>query len=192
MWVHPEEALPVVDAREAFEEFARDRSAHLFRLALMLSGWNEAVAQDLLQVALERAYGRRRMLFGDGASAEPYVRRVLVNAATDWRRSLRRRQEQPLDAAAAGPVPQDGIALADDRDLLLRALSGLPPKQRAVLVLRYWEELPDSEIAAALNCTVGTVRSQASRALARLRQQAGRPSARGSEYSKTGEQHDRS
>jgi len=75
-----------------------------------------------------------------------------VNAATDWRRSLRRRQEQPLDAAAAGRVPQDGIALADDRDLLLRALSGLPPKRRAVLVLRYWEELPDSEIAAALNC----------------------------------------
>ncbi len=171
----PEEAFQVVDAREAFEEFARGRSAHLFRLALMLSGWNEAVAQDLLQMALERAYGRRRMLFGGGAPAEPYVRRVLVNAATDWRRSLRRRQEQPLDAAAAGQALQDGTALVDDRDLLLRVLSDLPPRQRAVLVLRYWEEVPDSEIAASLNCTAGTVRSQASRASARLRQQAGRP-----------------
>jgi len=165
-----------VDAGEAFEEFARDRSAHLFRLALMLSGWDEAVARDLIQVALERAYARRRMLFGDGASAEPYVRRVLVNAAIDWRRAVRRRREDPLDAAMAVTV-EDGTALVDDRDLLLRALSGLPARQRAVVVLRYWEQLSDAEIAAALNCGVGTVRSQASRALARLRQQApaGRP-----------------
>src|SRR5258708_39988117 len=86
MWAHPEEAVQVVDAREAFEEFARDRSAHLFRLALMLSGWNEASAHDLLQIALERAYGRRWLLFRDAASAEPYVRRVLGNAAVVWRR----------------------------------------------------------------------------------------------------------
>jgi RNA polymerase sigma-70 factor (sigma-E family) len=160
-----------VDAREAFEEFARDRSTHLFRLALMLSGWNDAVARDLLQVALERAYVRRRTLFRDGASAEPYVRRVLVNAAIDWRRALRRRREAPLEAAAAVTV-EDGTSLVDDRDLLLRALSCLPARQRAVLVLRYWEQLSDTEIAAALTCGVGTVRSQASRALARLRQQA--------------------
>jgi RNA polymerase sigma factor (sigma-70 family) len=94
-----------------------------------------------------------------------------VNAAIDWRRALRRRREDPLDAAAAVTV-EDGTTLVDDRDLLLRALSGLPARQRAVLVLRYWEQLSDAEIAAALNCGVGTVRSQASRALARLRQQA--------------------
>lgn len=170
-----------MDTREAFEEFARDRSAHLFRLALMLSGWNEAAARDLLQVALERAYARRWMLFRDGASAEPYVRRVLVNAAIDWRRALLRRREDPLDGATAVTV-DDGTTLVDDRDLLLRALAGLPARQRAVLVLRYWEELSDGEIAAALNCGVGTVRSQASRALARLRQQAAGQSADGSGY----------
>ena len=189
MWANPEEAVQVVDAREAFEEFARDRSAHLFRLALLLSGWNEAAAQDLLQIALERAYGRRWLLFRDEASAEPYVRRVLVNAAIDWRRALRRRQEQPLDAAD-GLALQDATALVDDRDLLLRALSALPPRQRAVLVLRYWEGLPDAEIAAAMNCAVGTVRSQASRALARLRQQAGRRASDGVNHSKMGEPHE--
>jgi len=177
-----------VDAREAFEQFARDRSAHLLRLALMLSGWNEAAAQDLLQTALERAYGRRWLLFRDEASAEPYVRRVLVNAAIDWRRALRRRQEHPLDAANRLSL-QDATALVDDRDLLLRALSALPPRQRAVLVLRYWEGLSDAEIAATMNCAVGTVRSQASRALVRLRQQAGPDPAGSVNHSQMGEQH---
>jgi RNA polymerase sigma-70 factor (sigma-E family) len=178
-----------VDAGEAFEQFARDRSAHLLRLALMLSGWNEAVAQDLLQTALERAYGRRWLLFRDQAAAEPYVRRVLVNAAIDWRRALRRRREHPLDAAS-GLSLRDATALVDDRDLLLRALSALPPRQRAVLVLRYWEGLSDAEIAATMNCAVGTVRSQASRALARLRQQAGPDPAGGVRQSNTGEQRE--
>ena len=178
-----------MDAGEAFEQFARDRSAHLFRLALMLSGWNEAVAHDLLQTALERAYGRRWLLFRDEAAAEPYVRRVLVNAAIDWRRALRRRQEHPLDAAS-GLSLRDATELVDDRDLLLRALSALPPRQRAVLVLRYWEGLSDAEIAATMNCAIGTVRSQASRALARLRQQAGCHPAGGVGQSRIGEQRE--
>lgn len=188
MWPHPEEARPVVDAGEAFEQFARDRSAHLLRLALMLSGWNEAAAQDLLQTALERAYGRRWLLFRDETAAEPYVRRVLVNAAIDWRRALRRRREHPLDAASSLRL-QDATELVDDRDLLLRALAVLPPRQRAVLVLRYWEGLSDAEIAASMNCAIGTVRSQASRALARLRGQAGPHPPRDVKQSKIGEQH---
>ena len=150
----------------------------------MLSGWDEAAARDLLQVALERAYVRRWMLFRHGASAEPYVRRILVNAATDWRRGLRRRREEPLDRAGAVTV-EDGTTLVDDRDLLLRVLAGLPTRQRAVLVLRYWEELSDAEIAEALNCAVGTVRSQASRALARLRQQAAPWAVGGPGYSES-------
>jgi len=179
----------VIDAREAFEQFARDRSAHLLRLALMLSGWNEAAAQDLLQTALERAYGRRWLLFRDEASAEPYVRRVLVNAAIDWRRALRRRQEHPLEAAT-GLSLQDMTELVDNRDLLLRALAALPSRQRAVLVLRYWEGLSDAEIAAIMSCAVATVRSQASRALARLREQATPHPARNVKHLKLGEQHD--
>jgi DNA-directed RNA polymerase specialized sigma24 family protein len=66
------------DAEDSFEEFVRGRSTHLFRLAVVLTGWNEAAAQDLLQIALERAYRRRWLLFRQGGSAEPYVRRVLV------------------------------------------------------------------------------------------------------------------
>jgi RNA polymerase sigma-70 factor (sigma-E family) len=175
------------EADDAFEEFVRGRSTHLFRLALALTGWDQAAAEDVLQTALERAYLRRRQLFRHG-SAEPYVRRVVVNAAIDWRRIRRRRAEQSLDLAA-------DLAAADltgqiaDRDVLLRALSALAPKQRAVLVMRYWEDLPDAEIAAALNCSVATVRSQASRALTRLRELSGGSSVARSEYSARGDNH---
>jgi RNA polymerase sigma-70 factor (sigma-E family) len=159
----------------AFEEFMRARSAHLLRLALLLTGWNAAVAEDLTQTALERIYRRRRLLFGRPEarnSIEPYVRRVLVNAAIDWRRGLHRRPELPLDCAIDVAQPSAGRIAEQiaDRDLLLRALASVPQRQRAVLVLRYWEDLSDAEIALTLNCEVGTVRSQASRGLAKLRE----------------------
>jgi RNA polymerase sigma-70 factor (sigma-E family) len=172
-----------VDA--AFEEFVRGRSAHLFRLALVLTGWDNAAAEDVLQIALERAYRRRRQLFRQG-SAEPYVRRVVVNAAIDWRRLRRRRAEQSLDVAADLAV-QDRTGQVADRDVLVRALAALAPKQRAVLVMRYWEDVPDAEIAATLNCSAATVRSQASRALARLRELSGDSPAARSEFSARGE-----
>ncbi len=176
---------PGPEAEDAFEEFVRCRSTHLFRLALVLTGWNKAAAEDVLQVALERAYRRRWLLFR-GSSAEPYVRRAVVNAAIDWRRALRRRGEQPLDAGIDVAV-QDRAGQLADRDVLLRALGALAPKQRAVLVMRYWEDLSDGEIAATLNCSAGTVRSQASRGLIRLRELTGaRPAAR-SEYPDRGE-----
>jgi RNA polymerase sigma-70 factor (sigma-E family) len=178
-----------MDTRDAFEEFVRGRSAHLFRLALALSGWNEAAAQDLLQIAFERAYRRRRQLFRD-AGAEPYVRRVLVNAAIDWRRGLRRRGEHLLNADTEELAVEDRTAQVADRDLLVRALKDLPPRQRAVVVMRYWEDLTDAQIAAALNCSAGTVRSQASRALARLRQLTDTPSP--SECLEAGERDERS
>ena len=172
------EASPSAEA--AFEDFVRGRSAYFFRLALALTGWNRAAAEDVLQVALERTYRHRRSLFRPESAlrpdpafrqvpAEPYVRRIIVNAATDWRRGLTRRREQPLDAAADIAADDRSGQLAD-RDALVRALAALAPKQRAVLVLRYWEDLPDPAIAQALNCSTATVRSQAARALARLRQ----------------------
>ncbi len=165
------------DEQDSFEEFVRGRSAHLFRLALVLTGWHEAAAQDLLQIALERAYRRRWLLFREGGSPEPYVRRVLANAATDWRRALRRRAESQLGSAAADLAVEDRTGQVADRDLLLRALAALSPKQRAVLVLRYWEDLPDDQIAATLNCSRGTVRSLAWHGLTRLRQLTGVRSA---------------
>jgi len=152
----------------------RSRSAYLFKLALLLTGQNRAEAEDLLQISLERAYRRRALLARD-RSPEPYVRRVLVNASIDRRRALRRRGEQPLCAGASDPPVDDRAAQLADRDLLVRSLALLPPRQRAVLVLRYWGDLSEAEIAATLGCGVGTVKSQASRGLARLRELAGSP-----------------
>lgn len=159
------------EADDAFEEFVRGRSTHLFRLALVLTGWDRPAAEDVLQIAFERAYRHRRLLFRQG-SAEPYVRRVVVNAAIDWRRLRRRRAEQALDVVLDLAV-EDGTGQVGDRDVLVRALAALAPKQRAVLVMRYWEDVPDAEIAAILNCSSATVRSQASRGLARLRELSG-------------------
>jgi RNA polymerase sigma-70 factor (sigma-E family) len=179
---------PVTSPDAAFEEFVASRSASLLRLALLLTGWNRAVAEDLTQIALERVYRRRRALFGSDTAqgaVEPYVRKILVNAAIDWRRGLRRRPEEPLDEALRADQA-DGSARLDDRiadqDQLRRGIASLPPRQRAVLVLKYWQDLTDAEIAAVLNCGVGTVKSQASRGLQRLRELTGagpRPSPPG-------------
>jgi RNA polymerase sigma-70 factor (sigma-E family) len=180
--------LPGSEVDDAFEEFVRGRSTHLFRLALVLTGWDKAAAEDVLQIALERAYRHRRHLFRDG-SAEPYVRRVVVNAAIDWRRMRHRRAERSLEAAA-DLAATDRTGQVADRDVLVRALAGLAPKQRAVLVLRYWEDVPDAEIAATLNCSAATVRSQASRALTRLRELSGDSAVPRSEYSTRGENNE--
>jgi RNA polymerase sigma-70 factor (sigma-E family) len=151
-----------------FEDFVRARSAALFRTALLLTGQDRAEAEDLLQGALERAYRRWGRICRAG-DPERYVRRILANASTDRWRRLRRRPERELPADAAGLAEGDHAADVVERDFLLRALAGLPPRQRAVLVLRYFCDLPEAEIADALGCSAGTVKSQASRALARLR-----------------------
>ena len=98
---------------------------------------------------------------------------MMVNASADRRRMLRRRPEGPLPAACAGPAGGDQAGEFADRDLLLRALAVLPAGQRAVLVLRYFNDLTEAQTAATLGCSVGSVKSQASRALARLRAIAG-------------------
>jgi RNA polymerase sigma-70 factor (sigma-E family) len=152
-----------------FEDFVRARSAALFRTALLLTGQHRAEAEDLLQGALERAYRHWGRICRSG-DPERYVRRILANASTDRWRQLRRRPEHSLPVDPGGPEAGDHAADVADRDFLLRALAGLPPRQRAVLVLRYFCDLPEGEIAEALGCTVGTVKSQASRGMARLRE----------------------
>lgn len=164
------------DTSDSFEDFVRGRSGYLFKLALLLTGQNRAEAEDLLQIALERAYRRRALLARD-RSPEPYVRKVLVNASIDRRRMLRWRAEQRLDAGGYDRAVDDRTSEVADRDLLARSLALLPPRQRAVLVLRYWGDLSEAEIAATLGCSAGTVKSQASRGLARLRELAGVPAA---------------
>jgi len=149
-------------------------SAWLFTLALLLTGNNRAEAEDLLQGVLERAYRRWRRICRSGADPAPYVRKMLVNASVDRWRRLRHRPEEPLGTAepggpAAAAASGDTAGLLADRDLLLRALAELPPGQRAVVVLRYFEDLTEAQTAATLGCGVGSVKSQSSRALARLR-----------------------
>lgn len=151
-----------------FEDFVRARSAALFRTALLLTGQHRAEAEDLLQGALERAYRHWGRVCRAG-DPERYVRRILANAAIDRWRRLGRRPEYALAGDPAGRAVGDHATDVAERDFLLRALAGLPPRQRAVLVLRYFCDLPEAEIADALGCSVGTVKSQASRGLARLR-----------------------
>ncbi|CAA9274535.1 MAG: putative RNA polymerase sigma factor [uncultured Corynebacteriales bacterium] len=148
--------------RGTFDEFVATRSQVLLRTAYLLTG-ERASAEDLLQTALAKswfAWGRI-----DGAP-EPYVRRVLATTyATWWRR--RWRAEYPTGELPETPVPGDSSV--EDRDALWRALGTLPRRQRAVIVLRYYEDLSEAQTAAALGVSVGTVKSQASRALAALR-----------------------
>jgi RNA polymerase sigma-70 factor (sigma-E family) len=160
-----------------FEDFVRARSGSLLRTALLLTGQNRAEAEDILQLALERAY-RHWPKICRSDEPERYVRRILANASADRWRRLARRPEQSMSAAGAGPVMADHSAEVADRDYLLRALAALPPRQRAVLVLRYFDDLSEGETAEMLGCSLGTVKSHASRALARLRDPAG-PQAAG-------------
>ncbi|MGR6322008.1 SigE family RNA polymerase sigma factor [Micromonospora soli] len=149
---------------EGFDEFVATRSPRLLRTAFLLTrDW--ALAEDLLQTALARAWEAWRRIEGD---PEPYVRRIIVNANASWWRR-RWRGEVPTADLPEVAVEADRYSGLDDRDRLWRALGRLPRRQRAVLVLRYFEDLSDAEIAEVLACSVGTVKSQASRAVAKLR-----------------------
>lgn len=151
--------------REAFEALVDARSTALLRTAYLLTGdW--ATAEDLLQTALAKTWFRWHTI-RDPHAAEAYVRQVMSRTfATWWRR--RWRGETPTevlpDHAAADPYT--GV---DARDLLRRALAELPPRQRAIVVLRFYEDLTEAQVAEALGCSVGTVKSTVSRALVRLR-----------------------
>src|SRR5580692_4567232 len=149
---------------EVFGDFMRGRWPAMVRLAYALTG-DTGHAEDLAQAAFARAYaswGRVRRA-GD---PDAYVRRIVINANRS--RLRRRRVTEELRADLADTLAVHHQAPAED-GALLAALSRLGPRQRAVVVLRYWLDLSEAETAAALNCSVGTVKSQASRALATLR-----------------------
>jgi RNA polymerase sigma-70 factor (sigma-E family) len=163
--------VPEEDER-TFEDFVGRVADRLLRGAVLLVG-DRGAAEDPVQSALERTY--RHWPRVASGNPEAYVRRAIVNAAVSrWRR--RRIHEQPLDTDGAGPGADRGVApIADHaervglRDQLVRALLTLPARQRAVLVLRYLDDLTEAETADVLGCSVGSVKSQASRGLARLR-----------------------
>jgi RNA polymerase sigma-70 factor (sigma-E family) len=148
-----------------FREFVIARSPALLGTAYLLTG-DRGVAEDLLQVTLVRAYRHWPRIQAAG-NPEAYVRRVMTNLRISWWRRRR------LAESAAGALPElpaaDGAASLADRDELWRALHQLAPRTRAVLVLRYWEDLSEAETARILGCSVGTVKSLASRGLRRLR-----------------------
>ena len=155
--------MRVREVEVSFEEFVYARSGSLLRTALLLTGQNRAEAEDLLQLALERAYRHWPRVCRSG-EPERYVRGILANASADRWRRLARRAERPLSAPGADPALPDHSAVVADRDYLLRALAALPPRQRAVLVLRYFDDLSEAETAQMLGCSLGTVKSQAARA----------------------------
>ncbi|MFJ1706260.1 SigE family RNA polymerase sigma factor [Kitasatospora sp. NPDC088346] len=156
------------DSRREFEEFAHTRGTALFRTALLLCGvWH--LAEDLTQSALARIYsswGRVRR----ADSPEAYARSVLVRTYLSHQR-LRRSGERP----AIGELPEQEATTEDHslRITLLAALALLPPRDRAVLGLRYWEDRSAEETAAELGLSVGAVRVRSLRALNRLRAQLG-------------------
>jgi RNA polymerase sigma-70 factor (sigma-E family) len=149
-----------------YEDLVAARAPALLRLAIMLTG-NPADAEDLLQATLARTV-RHGDRIAKLAAPAAYLRTVLVNEHVSTIRRLNRRVRTfPLeghDVVAAEVAP-----IADDRGEMWKLLATLPRRQRAVLALRFYEDLPDAEIAVVLGCAEGTVRSSASRALATLR-----------------------
>ena len=146
-----------------FSEFVATRQRGLLRAAWLLTGdW--AAAEDLVQTALVRAWPHWRRLT-DEAAAEAYVRRVMLNSYLSARRR-RWRGETPTAALPERPAPESD---ADLRGALVDAVRRLPRRQRAVVVLRFFDDLTEAQAASVLGCSVGTVKSQTSKALAGLR-----------------------
>jgi len=157
---------------QAVERLLGERGQHLMCAAVALTG-SRADGEDLLQAALERLLRNWRRVDTD---LEGYLRRTLYNLAADGRRRRGRWRgrlaEFRSQARAAGTGTED-VAVVDLRDALVRLLQQLPPRQRAVVVLRYWEQRTEAETAELLGCTAGTVKSAAARGLRRLRELAG-------------------
>lgn len=147
----------------SFEEFVSSRGSALLRSAIAIAGNREA-AEDLVQEALIRALGHWEVV--GRSDPEPYVRKILVHLVIDRSRRLRSKRNQPETGPQEGADP---FTMADDRDLLLRALRELPTRQRTVLALRYWDDLTEQQIAEAMRCSVGSVKTHAARGLAALR-----------------------
>jgi RNA polymerase sigma-70 factor (sigma-E family) len=154
----------------SLERLVAERGDELLRAAVALTG-SRADGEDLLQAAVERVLRNWRRVETD---PEGYLRRTLYNLAADgWRRRGRWRVRLAELVTQARPEAGSGeVAVVDVRDELVRLLQRLPPRQRAVIVLRYWEQRTQAETAALLGCSEGMVKSAASRGLRRLRELA--------------------
>jgi RNA polymerase sigma-70 factor (sigma-E family) len=151
---------------DGFAEFVENRSKSLLRSAWLLTG-DAGRAEDLLQTALARTWPRWQRV-NAGGNPEAYVRKVLHTTYLSWWRRRWRGEmptSEPPDAAWSDDIESDYAS----RDAVRRALAGLTPAQRSVVVLRFVEDLSVAETAAALGCSEGTVKTHTSRALAALR-----------------------
>ena len=157
----------------AFSDLVATRSPALLRTAYLVVG-DRQLAHDLLQEALVKTYVAWPRL-RDVAKAEAYVRRTMVTTAISWRRR-RSFHERPVEVVPEVWEVDPSERLASHDDVWSQVCS-LPPRQRAVLVLRFYEDLSYADIAAALGCSMGTVASQVSEALNTLRQRIGPESA---------------
>jgi RNA polymerase sigma-70 factor (sigma-E family) len=163
------------DLDERFAAFVREHGQRHLRLAVLLTGdWH--AAEDLVQASLIKLYQAWPWLETD-TDPDAYLRRIVVNTHRSWWRA-RWRREKPAAALSGGALP-DGASGEDIADthavgaLVRQALASLPRQQRAVLVLRYFEDLPEAEIASLLGCSPGSVKTHAHRGLRTLRELLG-------------------
>ncbi|MCQ4213950.1 SigE family RNA polymerase sigma factor [Streptomyces longispororuber] len=153
---------------ERFRDFVDVRWSALLRLANLLTGGDRHEAEDLVQIALMKALGRWRHI----EDPEGYVRKVMYRHQVSRWRLRRPHREATFAVPPENFGAADGTSAADLRITVGQALARLTPRQRTVLVLRYFEDLSETEVASALGCSVGTVRSTTHRSLARLRRLA--------------------
>lgn len=155
--------MPRTPSDGEFTEFVHASWASLYRTAYLMLG-DRSEAEDLVQTTLAKTYASWSKV-RDVNAAPGYARSVLVNTAASWFRKKGWRNERPT-----ATLPDQGHEVdLTDRPAVIDALSQLPPRQRAVIVLRYYEDLSVAQTAAALGCSDGTVKSQTSDALTRLR-----------------------
>lgn len=147
-----------------FDEYVERRSPALLRTAYLLTRDRE-LAEDLLQTTLAKAWSAWKRVHDN---PEPYVRKIMVNTYTGWW-NRRWRGEVPTAELPDGARAGDETGPVDDRTSLWPALARLTRRQRAVVVLRFYEDLPEAVVAELLGCSVGTVKSTTSKALAKLR-----------------------
>ncbi|WP_353946066.1 SigE family RNA polymerase sigma factor [Streptomyces sp. HUAS MG91] len=162
------------DDSDDFQAFVIGRWARLLRTAYLLTGEQHA-AEDLVQGCLERTFVAWRKV-SEARDPDAYVRRIMVNThARRYRRGLKEYLSRGDGSGLGRELPESGdrIAQAVDRRDLFAALAQLPVRQREAVVLRYWEDLSETQTAAAMGCSVGTVKSNAARGITRLRSAIG-------------------
>lgn len=158
------------DDRARFSAFVAENRQALSRMGYLLTG-DASLAQDLVQEALTRAYARWGRI--EPGREFAYLRRTMANLRTDWWRRRRYEVVADMTASADDASPPrvwqpDPYAAVDDRDELLDRLALLTPRERTIVVLRFYNDLTEAAVASELGVSLGTVKSTCSRALARL------------------------